>query len=381
MKHNPALDGLRGIAILAVVLSHALATRGFSGGWIGVEIFFVLSGYLITSILMNEWDARGEVSLRRFYYRRVLRLYPALITLVMVGAVFGSVLGYGESYAGYLLTAILCVSYLMDFSLFFFADYFTDFGQLGHVWSLSVEEHFYLLWPVALLVLLRRRVDPRWATALATLVSVVLLATTGGRLIGVTPASYFAPHTQACAPLIGCLLALQMRRNRTSVLLVRRAAQVGFVGLLGLAGTFAYASAVPKAEGLVPQVILSVVFSALVIFGVSADRASAGAKALSLRPLRWIGKISYGWYLYHLPLEIVLQRFLPIPDGAAIIISVPVSLLAAALSYRYIEEPFLRRKPKTVAAGHPAPGTGRPVDRMIVLDGRPVDARQDKAGF
>jgi peptidoglycan/LPS O-acetylase OafA/YrhL len=149
MPYNPALDGLRAVAVMLVVLFHARAPIAF-GGYLGVDIFFVLSGYLITSLLLSELDTKGTLDLRRFYLRRLLRLTPALFAMLAVYLIVAPFLWPATTDHG--KQAAIAATYLSDYAVAFWGT--PDF--LSHTWSLSVEEHFYLLWPLVLLAACRR---------------------------------------------------------------------------------------------------------------------------------------------------------------------------------------------------------------------------------
>jgi peptidoglycan/LPS O-acetylase OafA/YrhL len=152
-QHQPALDGLRGIAILSVALSHSFPTIA-PQGFLGVDVFFVLSGFLITQLLSNEIEATGTIAFRKFFARRILRLMPALVTVV-VGTVVLLWLIPTKGFPVYttLTRAPLSLLYVSDIARGYFN---ANLGLLGHTWSLSIEEHFYLLWPVTLLLLVRK---------------------------------------------------------------------------------------------------------------------------------------------------------------------------------------------------------------------------------
>src|SRR3954447_21056005 len=138
-----ALDGIRGLAVLGVFGAHS----GYpivKQGWIGVDMFFVLSGFLITTLLVAEWDRTGSISLRRFYMRRILRLYPALIAAIAIAAPLS--LWLGESPTDYLGHAGVSAAYLQDLA----AGLFDSHGPINHTWTLAVEEQFYILWPLVL---------------------------------------------------------------------------------------------------------------------------------------------------------------------------------------------------------------------------------------
>lgn len=152
MKHRRELDGLRALAVLLVIASH-VSIPVLGAGWLGVDVFFVLSGYLITSILVGEFEMTETIRLGQFYIRRVLRLYPALLLLLAVGFLFYGQLGEGGTRIGYFHTAFFSGAYLEDFVVGFTGN---AHGNLGHTWSLAIEEQFYLLWAPILLLLLKR---------------------------------------------------------------------------------------------------------------------------------------------------------------------------------------------------------------------------------
>ena len=154
------------MAVFLAISEHT-SIPGLRGGWVGVDIFFVLSGYLITSILVAEWRRTDTIRLGRFYLKRVLRLYPALILMLTLGVIFYRWLGDGGTLVGYGKTALLGASYTQDFALGLFGQ---PYGQLGHTWSLAVEEQFYLFWAPVLLLLLKFRQRPvPWLCAFITI--------------------------------------------------------------------------------------------------------------------------------------------------------------------------------------------------------------------
>lgn len=188
MVHRRELDGLRALAVLLVIASH-LWIPVLAGGWIGVDVFFVLSGYLITSILVREFDQTGSIRLARFYTRRLLRLYPALVAMLIVCGFFYSTFGETPSLFGYLHTATYSGLYAEDLFVGYTGN---SHGNLGHTWSLAIEEQFYLLWaPILLLCLKRAR------SAVPLLIGGIAISTgllcwaTGPN--GGVPLTYFRP--------------------------------------------------------------------------------------------------------------------------------------------------------------------------------------------
>ena len=181
-----------------------------SGGWLGVDVFFVLSGYLITTLLVTERVRTGRISLRRFYARRVLRLYPALLLMLLLGLPFYHILGAGGTFFGYAANAVVAATYLQD--LFAGLGFI---GHFGHTWSLAVEEQFYLVWPVVMLAVLRFRRDPlKWAVGGTVFCWVVtalyaLPARPGDTVKG----WYYFPWCRFSQLLAGCVLALVIERG------------------------------------------------------------------------------------------------------------------------------------------------------------------------
>lgn len=328
-RYVPQLDGLRTIAVLLVIASH---TAWIPSGYVGVDIFFALSGYLITAILLREYDG-GRWSLKRFYLRRARRLYPALLTLLVLGLPFASLLAYSMRH--YLKSALIAGVYLSDFAT---AHSVPSLGALQHTWSLAVEEQFYLLWPLALLALLHLGARARWFT---------LGAVTVGMLVGLCllPASaLYLPFTRGGDILVGCMLALALR-NRS----LPRPRVVSSLSAVALAGTVALA---PLAG--TPHAGLACAIAAIAATGLIGGVLEGGllARFLSWKPLVWAGQRSYGIYLFHLPLLLILwgPASAPQRSGRILVEDVLGSVALAALSYWLIESPFLRRNRRSVAA-------------------------------
>ncbi|MBT0769475.1 acyltransferase [Kineosporia sp. J2-2] len=336
-KHITALDGVRGLAILAVIITHVLPTRGGGGLWIGVDVFFVLSGYLITKILMTEWNRYGSISLRRFYIRRALRLYPALITAVLLCIPFGPIIS--GSWHEFGLDALMSITYMTDLVSFLAGN---PNSGLGHTWSLAIEEHFYLAWPPVLFLALKRHWNLRALTAVSIVVALVFLWIYRVSEANQIPPGYFAPHARAFAPLIGCLLAIVLHDRRRYSMHPLGAPMV-VTGLAGLAVVAAVADRFPRNDYLFPESVGAAGAAALVITGVVIDQSSQPARLLECGPLRWMGKISYGWYLYHFPVFTILDHYVA-DGGVRFALALPGSMLLASASYRWIETPFLRRK-------------------------------------
>lgn len=310
---RPELDGLRGVAVLLVIVAHSLSgvdpfnERGLApwlhsgGGLVGVQLFFVLSGFLITGILVNEHERSGTVDLMRFYSRRVRRLLPALVVVCAATVVWVQVTtpDLSRHAFGSVLRALMYVGNLGEHQPFH------EYGPwLGHTWSLAVEEQFYLVWPVVLLVALR--VGRRAVGAVAT---GVLVVTVLWRFTASPETAYGLLRWDALAA--GCLLALRPLEVRR--LVVPAAVVVAWL-------TVTYGSGIDQWDYL-----LATGASVVLI---------AGAAHLPMkgRVLRHLGTVSYGLYLWHS----MLLAF-----GVPVLAALPVSVLASELSWRLVERRFL----------------------------------------
>jgi peptidoglycan/LPS O-acetylase OafA/YrhL len=321
MRYNPALDGLRAVAILLVLICHA---GGLPGGLIGVDVFFVLSGYLITSILLIELRQTGEISLSNFYWRRALRLFPAMGILIAFELARSFVSPHGhEIRVGVLVAA----AYLQNFGNLFG---FTPGGLMGHTWSLSTEEQFYFLWPLALPLVFRRQ-PLAWLGAAALIMVVARFLPLGYTRQGLD----FAPGIRPVGLLIGCALAFMPTRRLGG-------SAWPWLGALVALAVF------EESCVLVAPVLASVATAAII--------ATARGGILAWTPLRYVGKISYGLFLYHVPILTLGHKWVHGPVGTAALLA--VSFAAAALSYEYVENPVLKlrdrkpaRLPVVVAAG------------------------------
>lgn len=334
MRYRPDLDGIRALAVLAVFASHS-SVAVFGGGWMGVDIFFVLSGYLITALFLGERAAGGSVSLRRFYARRALRLYPALlltIAVVLVGVAFGALT------AG-VPAVVSAATYTTDLA---FGLHWFDTGALSHTWSLSVEEQFYLLWPPALLLLLSRGRDPlRWAAGLAVVGWVWLAVDANAANATSNPDTYFLPWTRFPQLLAGCCLALVLVRRPLPAWLGSRL--VGWFAAAALAMLLLVASRAPRVPHLGWEAPAVALLTVLLIGHLSQASGGGLRTALGWKPMAALGRRSYGFYLFHVPVLDLAARYAS-SRTVALAVALPVTLAAAVVSYRLVELPFLRLK-------------------------------------
>jgi peptidoglycan/LPS O-acetylase OafA/YrhL len=333
--YRPELDGLRAIAVLTVVLFHS---RGgaFPGGYIGVDVFFVLSGYLITSLLMSEHDRTGRISFRRFYARRALRLLPALLlvcAVVLAGwALVPSLPQHDETLTG-VLTALTYTSSPVA------AGGVSELGVMIPTWSLSVEEYFYFLWPLLLLVLLARA-GRTWRIAVGSLVVVTIAYRWWGAFgaeWSMARISYGA-DTRAEQLLIGCGLAVLLPHVRQTV---RAGVAISAAALLALfvlwPGDQTHEAYLYGGSTVVALLV------GLLIAHVVQSPTSALGRSLRFRAFTWVGQRSYGIYLWHVPL-IALVAATPLGTSAQLVVKLVLILAVPAASYKYLEAPCLNFK-------------------------------------
>ena len=313
MKYNPAFDGLRAIAVLSVVALHAGAP--FSGGaFVGVDLFFVLSGFLITTLLADEMNRTGSIALGTFYARRAIRLYP---TLVLVLAAFVATAPTLWPNVPRWSHAAIAALYLSDYSKAFW-----DAPQvIQHTWSLAVEEHFYLVMPLVLPWILRSRNPVR------LLMAGYLIATIW-RLINAMEfgwGAYYRFDTRLSGLLLGCLLAVWRPKIE---------ARSGWLALVALAILFTVPGHKTVA-GLTVMVTVAEILSAMLI--VVAANGTGIANMTRVRSLAYTGKLSYGIYLWHFPIMMAMSDF---SWSERLVLGGVASFALAAATYHLIDVPL-----------------------------------------
>jgi len=359
LGYRPAFDGLRAVAVIPVLLFHASVSWA-RGGFLGVDIFFVLSGFLITRLLLEERELTGRIALLRFYVRRALRLFPALVAVAVASAVYAWIwLDHGQAVRA-MHDLFAAATYRMNWVEALHQQ--PPFGLLDHTWSLSIEEQFYLLWPLGLL--LAYRLGRGRGVFVAAVGGAALSALTRALLWhGGAPVHrvYYGLDTHADGLLLGCALAAftlyrpRAARDAMSGTVGRVAGPVAMAMLaLAASQTALFSKGLPT--WLYPIVaVLTVVVIADVWAGGSLERVLRPA------PLVAIGRISYGLYLWHWPVFLVLNPTRThLSEWPLTLVRLVVTFAVAVVSFFAIEQPFLRLKKRFEPAGRPSEPTFDP---------------------
>ncbi len=335
LPHEPALDGIRALAVVAVLLYHGHVSW-MKGGFLGVDAFFVLSGFLITSLLLAEWNTRGAIDLRAFWMRRCRRLLPAMLVVVAAVSAYASVLAARDELDELRSDTLATLGYAANWRAIAVGDQYGDLfsvpSPLQHTWSLAIEEQWYLLWPLLLLGLLvaarRHRAIPLAAIGTLLLASAALMAWL------YDPAdlarSYYGTDTRSQSLLVGAGLALVIHRVHVGrwIPVLAIAALAWFWATTPLEASWLYHGGLLLCAALVAMVI------------VAAIRPGPVRSLLSLRPLPQIGLISYGLYLWHWPVYVVLSSARTNVDGwSLLVLRICVTGILAMASYVLIERP------------------------------------------
>ncbi|TNJ64918.1 acetyltransferase [Paenibacillus hemerocallicola] len=347
-RYMPGLDGLRALSVLAVIAYH-FNFKWASGGLLGVGIFFVLSGYLITDQIVTQWKQNRRIDLRDFWIRRARRLLPAMFAMLAFVALWLAL--FDSSRLQALQGDIISVAlYFHNWWLIFHdVSYFESFGPPspnGHLWSLAIEEQFYVIWPV-ILILLFRIVPQRGKIVLLLLAGAAVSALAMGLIYepGMDPSRvYYGTDTRVFALLIGAALAIVCPSQRMNGGISRKFRNlfdlaggggliiiILMIGRTNEFGSFLYYGGF---------VFLSII-SAIVI-AVLAHPASRLARLMACKPLRWIGVRSYSLYIWHYPVIVLTGHSVENDAWGSflILIQLGISILLAALSWKYIEEPI-----------------------------------------
>ncbi|MGF7398927.1 acyltransferase family protein [Thermoanaerobacterium thermosaccharolyticum] len=348
VRYMAGLDGLRAIAVLAVIGYH-LNLSFMQGGFLGVSIFFVLSGYLITNIISTEWERSGKVDLKNFWLRRMRRLFPALFIMVVLVVCYVTLFDPGRltSIKGDAITSIL---YINNWWLIFHkVSYFAKFGPpstFGNLWSLAVEGQFYLIWPLVLIISFKYLKKKRYIVFLTLLLAIASALAMGMMYEpGMDPSRvYYGTDTRAFGLLLGSALALILPSNKLSNNISRNKRlildAIGFLSILLIFIMFVYVNQYDTFVYRGGMFLLSIV--AAVTIAVSAHSSSFLGKALGCFPLRWLGARSYGVYLWYFPVLILTTP--PVNtegiNPIRAVLQIFLIILISALSWRYVEDPI-----------------------------------------
>ncbi len=357
LGHRPWLDGLRGAAVLLVLLFHL---RLISGGFLGVDVFFVLSGFLITCLLVEEWERRGSIRLGRFYLRRALRLAPALIALLIACVVYVAVVR-PETLGTFQWEVLIVALYITNWPTW----HGVNVTILGHTWSLAIEEQFYLLWPIILIGLLRLRLKRRTilgivgAAILTTAVHRAVLLSTkpppGPEREALLARLYVGLDTRADGLLVGCFVGLlavwgMLPTSRSA----RVASSIAVpIGLLGFGVLLMRSS--PDHQSLLNGLFTVVAL----IVGTTITRELTTpslvlSRVLSIAPLTALGRVSYAVYLWHMP---IIAELGPQTVGwrapGRTLLAIGLTIVAAVASFHLVERPCLKLKERLAKAERP----------------------------
>jgi peptidoglycan/LPS O-acetylase OafA/YrhL len=352
--YRPGLDGLRAIAVAAVFLYHS-RIDWLPGGFLGVDLFFVLSGYLITSLLLVEWEARNKIDLRRFWLRRGRRLLPALVVVVLLSLLLSAI--FARQDLGHTRSDVIS-------SLFYFQNwhlivanqsYFNLMGNpslLQHLWSLAVEEQFYIVWPLLLvpcLVLVGRRRLPM--IVIAGIAASAMLMWILYNPNGDPSRVYYGTDTRAFLLLMGILVALVW----PWIMRMRRA--VPLLELFGIAALVGSVLLFRQMQDFNPTLYrggdLAAAFCFAVLVAAVAHPQTGIGEALGVAPLRWVGERSYGIYLWHWPIIVLIAGVNTRPSVGIVVAEAVLVLVVAALSYKFVEQPIRTGSLQRRLARHP----------------------------
>ena len=347
MGYQPALDGLRALSVMAVILYHA-GIHWIPGGFIGVEVFFVVSGFLITSLLIDEQHVSGKVSLKQFWIRRARRLLPALFTMLVVALVAVSFFAK-DSAADFRRDVAPAVAYFSNWWQIYFVEtpYFAanSLPMLRHLWSLAVEEQWYVLWPIVFTFVLGNKRIPRWISA----VVIGLLA--AGVMVGTALAFiadnetrinflYLSTLTRSSGLLLGAALACAWRPWKKAVTkfaktrsCVSDALALSAFAVLGYIAAFIHAA---DERLYVGGLAAATAASAVIIAVVVRSGNSLVKKVLSIPPLVEIGRRSYGLYLWHWPIFVVTSARL---SSTRLAYALTATVIVNEFVYQFIEVP------------------------------------------
>jgi peptidoglycan/LPS O-acetylase OafA/YrhL len=372
LGYQPGLDGLRGLLVVMIMIFHSfvlwgtLYGRAVPGAYVTLNMFFVLSGFLITSLLLTEHDRRGGVSFASFYGRRALRLLPALVVLLLAFMLYAAVMHrdrLGETFAAVGWISIYASNWAQHAGKM--QDLYNGLS-LGHTWTLAVEEQFYVVWPLLIALALHFRSRLR---VLAVILIAGVVVVTIERMILTAGVSIPAGASRSTAAgilerrvgirtdvradtlFLGALAAVMLhggfRVNRT----VRSAGTVALVGLI-----ITWLAVQPDARWMYSWGFTIVDIAAALLCLALVDWTWGVGSLFRTKPLVWLGRLSYALYLWHLPVFVAVSVDAHLPVGVALVVAWGITFACAIASYYLVELWFLRRKGRLSERAHgPAP--------------------------
>jgi len=357
--HVPALDGIRGVAVMLVFISHfhwilskktgysqvtpwKFINRTFEAGFLGVDIFFVLSGFLITSLLLKDHANKQPGMVGRFYKRRALRLLPALYALLIVDFFVSRWENFPMDVQW--RTTWHALLYLNNWNIVW--NFGATQNDLGHLWSLGIEEQFYIAWPIVMITIAALKIPPKIAISLTVIFALVVtwrridLWNDGVSWLII----YVRTDTRIDSLLIGASFAYVYRYYRVPSQVLNWAATLCFAGLMYIKYELDASPFIMKTGFTVIAVLVGIIILA------AAEGAWFANRVLISRPLTIIGKVSYGLYIWHLPVFLILGRHVTSgPKPLRLLIGIIVASVVTVISWFFIEKPFLNLKNRRYA--------------------------------
>lgn len=392
------IQGLRALAVGAVVIDHAFP-EALTGGYVGVDIFFVISGFLISGIVAREID-RGSFSIVEFYRRRVRRILPALLVVLLTSSLGGAILLSPAAYVEFARTALSTLLFGSNFMFAHLSGYFDGDARLKpllHMWSLAVEEQFYIFFPAFMLLCWRRlgTAGTRWLVLIAAALS--LIGAEAARHVFSAQTVYYMLPPRAFELLIGVLFGLGRISRLPTVLARNLASLIGLGMMVAAMVLFVPATPMPGIAALLPCL------GAIMLIHAGADgQETWGGRLLAVPPMGYLGAISYSLYLWHWPVLALLRNVFDLqlpPIWGMVAVATAVALASA--SYRWVEQPFLTRRTMAwpvlrlgagagaaiaalcliVIAGHGWPARFSPAARAMLAVADDFNRRRDECHY
>jgi len=336
MGYRADIDGLRAIAVLAIVAFHYRVGTVFGGGYVGVDVFFVISGYLIAGMIARDMDAR-RYSVLEFYQRRARRIFPALFVVLLATLILSWFLGFPSEIRATGEGVVASLLFLSNVHFYRTSSYFGDlqaWSPVLHTWSLSIEEQFYVLFPVVLLLV--RRARPRWRFWVLALLLALSLAVSALEVHANSGAAFYLLPSRAWELLLGALLAERELPPLTTRIGSELLAWSGLAAIAAAICTFGAETRFPGLMALLPCL------GAAAIIHAGARNDASLTLALSSAPLRFVGLISFSFYLWHWPLFVFYSTFFN-PDGVQKTGLLAVAIALSTLTWWFVERPARQR--------------------------------------